>query len=108
MPIHLRKVTCFTDSQTSTLVVSCIGTGSSLGGNSDIGILLSARGVVRDMEPAFSGNGFALISPGHCRVTEDSRIQHADDVSCVCSCVLEREPRTILWRVSLYIIQAST
>ena len=32
--------------------VSCIGTGSSLGGNSDIGILVSARDVVQDIEPA--------------------------------------------------------
>ena len=44
----------------------------------------------------------------HCREAEDSRIQDADDVGCVCTCVLEREPRTICWRVSLYILQAST
>ena len=36
----------------------------------------------------------------HCRAPEDSRIQDADDVGCVCTCVLER-------RVSLYILQAS-
>ena len=29
----------------------------------------------------------------HCRVAEDSRIQDADDVGCVCTYVLEREPR---------------
>ena len=44
--------------------VSCIGIGSSLGGNSDIGILVSARGVVQDIGPASSGSGFALISYG--------------------------------------------
>ena len=44
----------------------------------------------------------------HCRVAEDSRLQGADDVGCVCTCGLDREPRTICWRVSLYILQAST
>ena len=44
----------------------------------------------------------------HCRVAEDSRIQHAYDVGCVSTCVLEQEPRTILWRVSLFILQMST
>ena len=44
----------------------------------------------------------------HCRVAEDSRIQDADDVGCACTCVLGREPRMICWRVSLYILQAST
>ena len=44
--------------------VACIGTGPSLGGNSNIGIRVSARGVVRDMGPASSGSGFALISHG--------------------------------------------
>ena len=44
----------------------------------------------------------------HCRVAEDSRIQDADDVGCVCTCVLEREPRAICSRVFLYILQAST
>ena len=44
--------------------VSCIGTGSSLGGNSDIGTLVSARGVVQDIGPASSGSGFSFISHG--------------------------------------------
>ena len=44
----------------------------------------------------------------HCRVAEDSRIQDADDIGCVCTCVIERESRMICWRVSLYILQAST
>ena len=44
--------------------VPCIGIGSSLGGNSVIGILVSERGVVRDIGPASSGSGFALISHG--------------------------------------------
>ena len=44
----------------------------------------------------------------HCRVAEDSRIQHAYDVGCVSTCVLEQEPRTIFWRVSLYILQSPT
>ena len=44
----------------------------------------------------------------HCRVTGDSHLQHADDVGCVCTCFLEREPRTIFWTASLYILQAST
>ena len=44
--------------------VSCTGIGSSLGGNSDFGILVSARGVVRDIGPASSGSGFGLISHG--------------------------------------------
>ena len=51
--------------------VSCIGTGPSLGGNYDISIHVSARGVERDIEPASSGSGCALIPTGHCRVAED-------------------------------------
>ena len=81
-PRHTLRLSCFTDSLPSTLVVSwnvclCALVSSSpvavvypvsalalLGGNSDIGILVSARGVVRDIGPASSGSGFALISHG--------------------------------------------
>ncbi|KAI0228462.1 hypothetical protein LSAT2_021076 [Lamellibrachia satsuma] len=35
-----------------------------LGADSDIGIVISPRGGVRDIEPAFHGSGFALISHG--------------------------------------------
>ena len=43
-----------------------------------------------------------------CWVTGDSHLQHADDVGCVCMCDLERDPRTVFWISSLYILQAST
>ena len=87
--------------------VSCIGTGSSLDGNTDIGIFVNAQGIVGDIQPASSGSGFALIPAANCQVVDDSRIQNADDVSCVCTCVIEREPRTIFGKVYLYVLQAS-
>ena len=41
----------------------------------------------------------------HCRVAEDSRIQDADDVGCVCTCVLERDENHVRSvGVSLYIL----
>ncbi|KAI0212587.1 hypothetical protein LSAT2_002475 [Lamellibrachia satsuma] len=44
--------------------VSCIATGSSLGGDSYNATLISERGGVRDIEPASRGSGSALISHG--------------------------------------------
>ena len=88
--------------------VSCIGIGSRIVVALTSAFLFLHEALYKTSDQLLVASDMPSFPMGHCRVAEGSRIQDADDVGCVCTCVLEREPRTICWRVSLYILQAST